>query len=111
MLHEHWRDYTEKEINDIKKKVCIGHNCPYLKYFNNSSKDDAHQAYCDYLCMTGHVPPRAEVCEHWKDEDVVKPEQPGRAFLTKEEHDWIKEQVPNVGKTDHYVNHVTKIIN
>ena len=109
MFHEHWRDYTEKEINAIKKKVCIGHNCPYLKYFNNSSKDDAHQAYCDYLCMTGHVPPRAEVCEHWKDE---LPEQPqsGRAFLTKEEHDWIKEQVPNVGKTDRYINHVTKTL-
>lgn len=66
MLHEHWRDYTEDEVNHLKRTICIAHDCPYLKYFNNSSKDDASQAYCDYLCMVGHVPPRVEVCEHWK---------------------------------------------
>jgi hypothetical protein len=106
MLHEHWRDYTDEEILEYKRKVCIAHKCKYLKHFNG---DEQVNAYCDYLCMTGHIPPRAEVCEHWKDEPPEQP-QPGRAFLTKEEHDWIKEQVPNVGRTDHYINHVTKTL-
>lgn len=100
MLHELWRDYTEEEINRIKKKVCIDHKCPYQKYFSSNSHA-VDNSYCDYLCMTGHIPPRAEVCEHWKDELPEQP-QPGRAFLTKEEHDWIKEQVPNVGRPDFY---------
>ena len=100
MLHEHWRDYTDEEILEYKRKVCIANKCKYLKHFNG---DEQVNAYCDYLCMTGTVRKgRPEDCEHWKDEDIVKPEQPGRAFLTKEEHDWIKEQVPNVGRADFY---------
>ena len=107
MLHEHWREYTNSEILEIKRKVCIAHECVYLKNFNS---DEQINAYCDYLCMTGHIrKERPEDCEHWKDDYI--PKKFGRSFLTKEEHDWIKEQVPNVGRPDHYGYHLRKTLN
>lgn len=102
MLHEHWRDYTEEEINEIKKRVCIDNDCPYLKYFNGGGATKCIDlAYCDYLIMAGKHPPRAEVCEHYKDQNV-KQVYNDKTFLTREEHEWIKEMVPNVGNPDHY---------
>lgn len=76
-IHEHWRDYTEKEIYEIQKEKCIRNNCQYLKPLTGAEikDEDANtkRLYCDYLCMAGKLrdcPP--EDCSHWKDPAVPK---------------------------------------
>lgn len=78
-LHERWRDYTEEEINDIKRNVCIAHECPYFSALfdgQGTSKEDIARTpggrYCDYICLTGK--PRGcmpDQCTKWKDRDRV----------------------------------------
>lgn len=75
-LHEHWREYSEKEIYDIQKQNCIRNNCQYLKPIGPEIKEDDEKSkrlYCDYLCMTGKLRGcLPEECRHWKDPAVPK---------------------------------------
>lgn len=82
-LHDEWREYSTKEINDIKKRHCA--KCKYAKRFGahnagqTSSEDLIEnpngramiapgQLFCDYLMMVGHKRGcRPEECNHFKE--------------------------------------------
>lgn len=75
-LHENFRDYTEKEITRIKKRVCIKHNCPYLNSISHVSKATEKSLLnkcCFYAVYAEHsrgcMP---DECTHWKDKNVKK---------------------------------------
>lgn len=62
-LHEHWKDYTEKEILEIQQSKCK--NC---KYHGKAS----FYISCDYLVITRHARGiRPELCEYYKDDTEV----------------------------------------
>lgn len=84
-LHEEWREYSTKEINDIKKRHCA--KCKYSKRLGTFSTDQNKnvpdliknpngramitpgQLYCDYLMITGHARGcRPEECKHYKED-------------------------------------------
>lgn len=84
MLHEFWREYSVREINNTKKRKCI--NCPYSKRFGSSgneykdmgkvemgvnkrgTKVNIGNIYCDYFTMNGRKRGcRPENCEFYKE--------------------------------------------
>ena len=78
-LHENFREYTPKEIGEIKKNVCVKHRCPYLSA--GWSKTDAkkkdpdytHRS-CNYILYTGKMRGcMPDECTYWKDKNVKKP--------------------------------------
>lgn len=74
-LHENFREYTKEEIDKIKLKVCIKHNCPYIGVMNDSMKNckDVTRKICNYILYTGHMRDcMPDDCKHYKDKNVVK---------------------------------------
>lgn len=60
--HDRFGEYTEDEINEVKKEICIKHKCPYLKDFS-----------CAYVLLTGKCRNCMPVdCTHYKDKNVKK---------------------------------------
>lgn len=77
----HWREYSVKQINKVKKEKCI--NCKYSKRVGTSgsggngkeadmgrrksgAKVNIGNIYCDYLSMTGTVRGcRPEICDKY----------------------------------------------
>lgn len=77
-LHEHFREYTLKEINQIKKDVCVKNKCPYLGVvWNNPNKKKGDIDYankcCNYILYKGYrrdcMP---DECTHYLDKNVKK---------------------------------------
>ena len=73
-LHEHFREYTNDEIFDIKKKVCMKHKCRYLSRVSDySARAVVENNYCSYLEYTGHrrdcMP---DECKHYLDKQPIK---------------------------------------
>lgn len=76
-LHEKYSEYTSKELEEIKREVCIAHHCQFLSGKNQLSKATTVRV-CNYLLMTDKrrdcMP---DVCTHWKDKKItVKPSNP-----------------------------------
>lgn len=79
-LHEKWSQYTRKEIDTIKKNVCIKHDCPYLGrlgggYLSTKEKSQnfISSRYCNYADATGQL--RGcfpEDCKYWKDKKKTR---------------------------------------
>ena len=73
--HDNFKEYTKKELNDVKRNVCIANKCPYMKKMvvQARSNDNANGCYCDYISMTGHSRGCLPIdCTHYKDENVKK---------------------------------------
>lgn len=72
-LHEHWRDYSAREISKIKLSKCK--DCPYHSYISGGSSDSSY-VYCNYIGATGELRGvRIEMCEHFKDEEAIDKSQ------------------------------------
>lgn len=73
-LHEHFREYTAKELTRIKEKVCIAHKCPYMSRIWNGQKGaqiSTINRTCNYIDMTGKMRGcMPDECKHWKDKNV-----------------------------------------
>lgn len=78
--HENFRDYTKSEIDEVKKHVCVAHNCPYkrtMHQFTGRQKDNVTQVFCDYISLTGHSRGCLPVdCTHYNDTNVRKKSLP-----------------------------------
>ena len=54
-LHKYFREYTEKEITEIKKNHCAG--CPHYGYSRDKKQyqdDKLHSRDCEFLEHEGH---------------------------------------------------------
>lgn len=79
ILHERWMEYTEEEVNAIKRDHCLKHRCPYMLRLGLSEGSDRtardilpSNKYCDYLELTHSMrETRPELCDHWKDKVQV----------------------------------------
>ena len=79
-LHEHWREYTQEEINQIKRDVCMAHKCPYISKINwHIGKQGAQHngSMVQYTCNYILIQQRSrdcmpDVCEYWKDKKVKR---------------------------------------
>ena len=71
-LHENFREYTEKEINAIKRDVCTKHQCPYLGSVTNyKSNVTINARCCNYMLYTGKMRDcMPDECTHYKDKNV-----------------------------------------
>lgn len=69
MTHEHWRQYTKKEIDKIKKEKCV--KCPYVSGPLGSDKNKVTNwdaVTCNYICIAHERRGvRPEDCQHYKD--------------------------------------------
>ena len=74
--HERFKDYSEAEIIEIKRKVCMDHKCPYLSNFRLTSlinKDNPTSKSCNYIAITGHMRGcMPDECTHYLDQNVKK---------------------------------------
>ena len=71
-LHDSFSEYTNEELLQIKKDVCLAHQCPYASRINWSTKSGAtYTVTCNYILITQKrrncMP---DVCQYWKDEVV-----------------------------------------
>ena len=75
-LHDHFREYTKEEILDIKRKVCIAHNCPYLARMSDYQSSTTSNNFCSYIQWTGHMRGcMPDECTHYTDDksQIKKP--------------------------------------
>ena len=72
-LHEHFREYTHDEIFDIKKNVCMKHNCRYLSRVSDySARSVVSNNFCSYLEWTGHMRDcMPDECTHYLDAQPI----------------------------------------
>ena len=91
MLHENWKDYSEKEINNVKRSKCM--NCPYIgKLCGDSNCNNLNHYFCNYLEIAGERRGcRPENCKHHKDKDVPKASINGMGVRTLRVKKWRKE--------------------
>ena len=77
-LHENFKEYTEAEIRQIKKDVCLKHKCPYVTNIANNNKGKKGNDYytnkcCNYLLYAGKrrdcMP---DECTHYLDKGVKR---------------------------------------
>lgn len=71
MEDKRWEDFTEEEINKIKKEKCS--KCKYSSRISVSKKDnnyfDLRNMTCDYFLKTGNRRPcRPDECELYKED-------------------------------------------
>lgn len=68
-LHEHFREYTSEEVNQIKKDVCLKHKCPYLSRMSDYvTKTTGWNNFCSYLEWSGHMRDcMPDECTHYLD--------------------------------------------
>lgn len=73
-LHENFIEYTQDEINKIKRDVCTRHNCPYMSFVANTNKSTAtSNKCCNYILYTGQMRGcMPDECKHYLDNDVTK---------------------------------------
>lgn len=68
ILHKEWKDYTEKEINQIKRERC--NKCKYMSTGNRTRGGYLSPRYvvCMYIDkMHERRGIRPEECEHWRE--------------------------------------------
>ena len=77
-LHEHFRDYTNEEILQIKKDVCMKNNCPYLGQVGVTQPGGGkgfalNGKCCNYIMYTGKMRGcMPDDCKHYLDEGAKK---------------------------------------
>ena len=77
--HENFGEYTQEEIKEVKKHVCIGHKCPYMRRFAQQTgrTENYLGVYCDYISLTGHSRGCLPIdCTHYNDTGVRKRVRP-----------------------------------
>lgn len=80
-LHENFKEYTEKEILEIKEHVCDKHKCPYFGVYHNAmikkscnKKTKYSNMCCNYFEYTGKLRDcMPDECTHYNDKNVYKP--------------------------------------
>lgn len=73
-LHKNFREYTQKELNEIKEQHCMKHKCPYLgrlftcNAYNRKDTSSSNKT-CNYCLYTGkcrgYMP---DDCPHYMDD-------------------------------------------
>lgn len=76
--HENFREYTVKELTEIKMNVCMAHKCPYMSFIIDSNlgqrrRDASSNKCCNYILYAGKrrgcMP---DECTHYKDKGVKR---------------------------------------
>lgn len=73
-MHEHFSEYTEEELKEIKLKVCTKHKCPYMSFVANTNKNTAAiNKCCNYILYTGKMRGcMPDDCKHYLDKNVKR---------------------------------------